>query len=241
MDSYMLNIIQKLSSKPILPLFRLSKSVVNDKIASITSLDLKSIHPSYESYMMLEVAKDCKETICQTSDTMVNESDPRFANLPLVPYELPDGTVVDVGMERLRVPELFFDPSSLDWNHSDMVNCGLASSSASPSGLPQLVVDSVLRCEPDLQATLISNMVLAGGNSCYDNLQERLKAEVELLVCQSAPSWKVRVASCAPAERPLCCWLGGSVLASLGSFHEMWMSKQEYEEYGVLLVDKKCP
>lgn len=44
-----------------------------------------------------------------------------------------------------------------------------------------------------------------------------------------------------PTERGLCAWLGGSILASLGSFHDMWMTKQEYAEYGSLLIDRKCP
>ena len=45
----------------------------------------------------------------------------------------------------------------------------------------------------------------------------------------------------AVSERALCAWLGGSILASLGSFHEMWISRQEYEEYGASIVDRKCP
>jgi actin-related protein len=34
---------------------------------------------------------------------------------------------------------------------------------------------------------------------------------------------------------------GGSILASLGSFQQMWMSKQEYDEHGPGLVHRKCP
>ena len=36
-------------------------------------------------------------------------------------------------------------------------------------------------------------------------------------------------------------WNGGSILASLGSFQQMWISKQEYEESGKSQVDRKCP
>ncbi len=35
--------------------------------------------------------------------------------------------------------------------------------------------------------------------------------------------------------------IGGSILASLGSFQQMWMSKAEYEEHGSSLVHRKCP
>lgn len=42
-------------------------------------------------------------------------------------------------------------------------------------------------------------------------------------------------------ERRQSVWIGGSVLASLGSFQQMWLSKAEYEEYGPGLIHKKAP
>jgi actin-related protein len=42
-------------------------------------------------------------------------------------------------------------------------------------------------------------------------------------------------------ERRFGSWIGGSILASLGSFQQMWISKQEYEENGKSQVDRKCP
>ncbi len=34
---------------------------------------------------------------------------------------------------------------------------------------------------------------------------------------------------------------GGSILASLGSFQQMWMSRKEYEEHGAALMHRKAP
>ncbi|CAG2180294.1 unnamed protein product [Oppiella nova] len=42
-------------------------------------------------------------------------------------------------------------------------------------------------------------------------------------------------------ERRYGAWIGGSILASLGTFQQMWISKQEYEEGGKAQVDRKCP
>ena len=42
-------------------------------------------------------------------------------------------------------------------------------------------------------------------------------------------------------ERRFGSWIGGSILASLGSFQQMWISKQEYEEGGKTQVERKCP
>ena len=48
-------------------------------------------------------------------------------------------------------------------------------------------------------------------------------------------------ASANTIERKFSTWIGGSILASLGSFQQMWMSKQEDEEHGVAIVHRKCP
>lgn len=42
------------------------------------------------------------------------------------------------------------------------------------------------------------------------------------------------------SERRFGAWTGGSILSSLGSFQQMWVSKQEYEEGGKAVVQTKC-
>ncbi|PIC15785.1 hypothetical protein B9Z55_022627 [Caenorhabditis nigoni] len=44
----------------------------------------------------------------------------------------------------------------------------------------------------------------------------------------------------APLERKYAVWMGGSILASLNSFQEMWISKEEYDESGPSIVHRKC-
>lgn len=49
------------------------------------------------------------------------------------------------------------------------------------------------------------------------------------------------IAPSSSTERRFANWIGGSILASLDSFHQMWISKAEYDEVGVNIVHKKCP
>jgi hypothetical protein len=49
------------------------------------------------------------------------------------------------------------------------------------------------------------------------------------------------VCSANAVERRYGVWIGGSILASLGTFQQMWMSKAEYREYGAGLIHKKAP
>ena len=67
------------------------------------------------------------------------------------------------------------------------------------------------------------------------------KLEVERILQLQATALRVKVYSPATAERAHSAWLGGSILGSLGSFPDMWVSKSEYDEFGASIMDRKCP
>lgn len=50
----------------------------------------------------------------------------------------------------------------------------------------------------------------------------------------------VQVKVVAPPERKYSVWIGGSILASLSTFQNLWVSKQEYDETGPGIVHRKC-
>jgi actin-related protein len=55
----------------------------------------------------------------------------------------------------------------------------------------------------------------------------------------------VRIKIVAPPERQYSVWIGGSILSSLSTFQQMWVSKEEYDEAGyvisTLLPDAELP
>ncbi|OBA16973.1 Actin/actin-like protein [Metschnikowia bicuspidata var. bicuspidata NRRL YB-4993] len=96
-------------------------------------------------------------------------------------------------------------------------------------GLAQLVAHALASVDVDLRTALAHNVVVTGGTSLVPRLTERLSAELQA----AHPGLKVRLhAPGSAAERTGQAWLGGSVLASLGAFHQMWVSKAEYDEAG---------
>merc|ERR1719220_3431473 len=52
-----------------------------------------------------------------------------------------------------------------------------------------------------------------------------------------APS-TIKIKIIAPPERKYSVWIGGSILASLSTFQQMWISKQEYDECGPSIVHR---
>jgi actin-related protein len=122
----------------------------------------------------------------------------------------------------------------------------LVSEQLTSSNVAAMICDAAYRCERDQQAALLGNVVIGGGGACLGPTEQAVpdfvKESVEAMIHQHTAGWRVKVLSPSSfAERKLLTWLGGSILGSLGSFHEMYMTKAEYDEWGSSLVHRKCP
>uniref|UniRef100_H2ZUX4 Actin, beta 2 n=4 Tax=Euteleostomi TaxID=117571 RepID=H2ZUX4_LATCH len=135
-------------------------------------------------------------------------------------YELPDGQVITIGNERFRCPESLFQPSFLG-----MESCGIH----------ETTFNSIMKCDVDIRKDLYANTVLSGGTTMYPGIADRMQKEITSL----APS-TMKIKIIAPPERKYSVWIGGSILASLSTFQQMWISKQEYDESGPSIVHRKC-
>jgi actin-like protein 6A len=73
----------------------------------------------------------------------------------------------------------------------------------------------------------------------FGSIQKRLEEDLQQLV-PSMMKFKV-TAQANTVERRYSAWIGGSILSSLGTFQQMWLSKAEYKEYGAGFIHKKAP
>lgn len=139
-------------------------------------------------------------------------------------YELPDGSSITIAEERYGIPELILDPAPL----------GLPGL----TGLHASIVASAMACEPEVRRDLVSNIVLTGGASGFKGMPDRLLAE---LVPIAPIGTRPKIAAASRDERKLGAWVGGSILGSLGTFHDLWFSAEEYGEHGAKMMHRKCP
>lgn len=105
------------------------------------------------------------------------------------------------------------------------------------AGISDLIHSSITSADVDLRATLAHNIVLTGGTSSIPGFSDRLMNELT----KRLPALKFRVLTTGHLrERQYQSWLGGSILTSLGSFHQLWVGKREYDEVGAerLLNDR---
>ena len=199
----------------------------------VVDLDFPNTTDSYRLYCMRAIASDIKESVCRVPDTPFDEV--AYANVPTTSYELPDGQTIEVGADRFKIPDILFNP----YLSQTIPGIDGFGDSTSIRGLPRMVLDSVNRCDVDIRKELLSNILLSGGSSSILQIKERLEKEV---LEESPQNARVKVlASGSSMERRFSVWIGGSILASLGSFQQMWFSKAEYEEHGVSYIQRKCP
>lgn len=135
-------------------------------------------------------------------------------------YELPDGQVITIGNERFRCCEVLFQPQFIGLEQE---------------GVHKLAYQSIMKCDVDIRKDLYGNVVMSGGSTMFKGIPERLQKEIKLL----APA-SMNIKIIAPPERKYSVWIGGSILSSLSTFEEMWISKQEYDEAGPSIVHRKC-
>ncbi|MEQ2166523.1 hypothetical protein GOODEAATRI_029227, partial [Goodea atripinnis] len=102
-------------------------------------------------------------------------------------------------------------------------------------GVHETIYNSIMKCNLDVRKDLYANIVLSGGSTLFPGITDRLQKEISHL---ATPSMKIQIIT--PPERRYSVWNGGSILASLSSFQQMWISKQEYDESGPGIVHRKC-
>nr|XP_008537542.1 PREDICTED: actin-like protein 7B [Equus przewalskii] len=137
-----------------------------------------------------------------------------------VVYELPDGKLITIGHERFQCAEMLFKPTLVG---------------SSDPGLHAVTAACLGRCqEAGFKEEMAANVLLCGGCTMLEGFPQRFQRELSLL----CPGDSLSVA--AAPERKTSVWTGGSILASLQAFQQLWVSKEEFRERGSAAIYSKC-
>eukprot|EP00420_Gonyaulax_spinifera_P021695 CAMPEP_0197914120 /NCGR_PEP_ID=MMETSP1439-20131203/77894_1 /TAXON_ID=66791 /ORGANISM="Gonyaulax spinifera, Strain CCMP409" /LENGTH=405 /DNA_ID=CAMNT_0043536013 /DNA_START=13 /DNA_END=1228 /DNA_ORIENTATION=+ len=160
----------------------------------------------------LPVMQAMKEKVCSVAldwGTAMKGHD--HADEEAKSFELPDGKIVQVSqMIRTGAPEVLF-------------GCG---EQGSPS-MQKICMEAINTCDLDFRQDLVRSLVVAGGTSMLPGLAPRLRSELSSLLPMELAR---QVDVCVDSQRRYAAWIGGSMFASLSTFDQVAITKQEFEE-----------
>ena len=105
--------------------------------------------------------------------------------------------------------------------------------------LKSLILKSISSVLLDIKKDLISNIFICGGNSLifnnyFNDIKESLSKELVSSAIVRLTTHPSKV------ERSLATFLGASIVSSLNIYKETIIKKEEYEEHGSIIAEKKC-
>lgn len=189
-----------------------------------TSGALRPSCSAFRSPEDLEVARLIKESLCVVP-SRAGGGTPRAdwdGGASPQDYELSGSDVITVSQERILCPEALLRPVLIGRRGP---------------GLHEAIYQAICRCDPDLpvKVSLWNNIVLAGGTSLFQGLAARLTHELSSLL-----PMHLAVRVIAPHQSALGAWFGGSVLSSLDTFRDLWVTQAEYRTEGAALIHRRC-
>jgi actin, other eukaryote len=186
-----------------------------DLIANLARL-LSFRGHSFRSPESPEIVRDIHERLCYVAHDFQREN-----VLPAAHYErsyqLPDGTLLDIGEERFLSNEPLFTPNLLG---VDVPPLHLA--------VHRTITNSAI----DMRRKLWSHVYLCGGGALTPGLGDRLNRELRLL---APPDTTVTVVPQPAAEHAA--WHGASVLSMLTT-RRVYASSYDWQDLGTSLLDR---
>ena len=183
---------------------------------------------TYENFWKKEIIRDLKESCLTTNDEALkydeakDEFIPNSVNQELI-YDLPDKNTINMTHDKNLILERVFNPVK---EYPEFM------------GYHQMVNDAISKSDLEIKKELYSNIFLCGGNTLFSGFPERFQKQI---TNTNKQTFKIKIITHpSNTERKFSSWIGGSILSSLGTFHQLWLSLAEFEEHGASIIERKC-
>ena len=160
------------------------------------------------------VVNDIKKNSCYVAKNYFGE----VTNIKTENCKIPGGESITIDVEQIKCPELLFKPYFIA--SSEPVGI--------PSGIHDVIYDSIMECDADIQRDLFGNIILSGENTVFRDFAERLEDEIREKYINTTKNSKMEIkvhTSSNKEKQENLAWIGGSDLSSLESFNELLITK----------------
>ncbi|KAM9270220.1 LOW QUALITY PROTEIN: actin-5-like [Morus bassanus] len=174
---------------------------------------------SFISTAEREIVRDMKEKLCYVPLDPSQNMQEKPEKL-MCEYILPGGRAVKAGDRLLRSPEALFVPAEAE---------------IPGPGVGGMVLQSVTKCREHIQSDMLRNMVLLGRSTLSRGFKERLLEELQTGVPNT-----IHIKIISPPDQMQSMWIGASILASLRACRNVRVTREDYNEVGPTVLQRKC-
>lgn len=135
-------------------------------------------------------------------------------------YKPQDQQILKLYDERFSVPETLFHPEIVEIMNKP--------------GIVETIVDSINSVPELIRPLLVSNIAVIGGNFNLKHLEERLLAELKIVL---PVDWDVRI--CKPSNPSTYGWECAQKFSENAKYNSVKVTRQDYEEHGLQWVQKR--
>jgi len=145
-------------------------------ITEYLMLLMKRAGYNFHTSAEFQIVKNMKEKIWTATVSPLKEEDYKEKNKHAdIEYFLPDGGKVNLRTEHMEAPEILFTPQKIGLEYP---------------GIPEMLINCVMKCDIDLRSTIFSNLIVSGGTTVLKKFSERLHKSI---VKESPKNMKIKL------------------------------------------------
>ena len=170
-------------------------------------------YDAYNILQKIQIISDLKEIIFTPEENKVNKK-----------YVLPDKKNIEINDDFISILKKEIENKLFNEEKGN---------------LKSIILKSISSVLLDIKKELINNIFICGGNSLiFNNYFKDLK---DSLAKQLVAGTVVKLTTHpSKMERTIASFLGASIISSLNIYKETIVKKEEYEEHGAIIIEKKC-
>eukprot|EP01126_Amoeba_proteus_P040067 TRINITY_DN4255_c0_g1_i11.p1 TRINITY_DN4255_c0_g1~~TRINITY_DN4255_c0_g1_i11.p1 ORF type:complete len:227 (-),score=42.04 TRINITY_DN4255_c0_g1_i11:101-781(-) len=175
----------------------------------------------FTTFKKMEEVRKMKEKLCYVATDFNLEIKKPVQDVSRQ-YTMEDGSLLELGRERFKVPEMLFRPSIAQLGIEDTF------------GIPSLACQAILKCPIDYRLNLLGNIVLTGGTTLFPGFAQRLESEIWDILHSKMPGLKsTKIQTRTHVHQKYLPWKGASIFANI----PQWLDQQaiwreSYDEIG---------
>ena len=177
---------------------------------------LKGQDYRFYSSSEINLAEAIKEKECYVSENFEKEKN----NVESSEFILPDGNSLNIKEEKIYCPEALFNPKTMGKEEE---------------GIVESCYNTIQKCDNDLKSEMFGNIVISGGNTNFKGFNNRFLLEMEKIV---KDKFKIKIHDVKDKIRAV--WEGANIFSMKPFMKSMWITKNEFEEYGKAILHRKC-